>query len=212
MAFGRVVSETDRTATRDAFREANSDVVDVDGLAPITPLLVAQFEEALDRRPETQQKLEHVRADHGLIEIELRAPVTVRVTLYRLTRLYRTWSTGLSTKSSRPGRGPSSSHARSRAPGKRSPSSVPIRARSESSHSPLRPRRGGCSPHRVSGSQRRSPTLSETATRTTTARPTGRCGECRFEDVPERQHRTPAFHRLRPAHIDASLCCARLFA
>ena len=95
VAFGRAVSEADRTAMRDAFREANPDVVYVDGLAPITPLLVAQFEEALDRRPETQRKLAHVSADHGHIDVELRAPATVRVTLYRLTRLYRTRSARL---------------------------------------------------------------------------------------------------------------------
>ena len=89
------MSEADRTEMRDAFREANPNVVYVDGLAPITPLMVAQFEEALDRRPETERKLVHVNADHGHIDIELRAPATVRVTLCRLTRLYRTRSARL---------------------------------------------------------------------------------------------------------------------
>ena len=51
VAFSHAVSAADRTTMRDVFRQANPDVVYVDGLAPITPLLVAQFEEALDRRP-----------------------------------------------------------------------------------------------------------------------------------------------------------------
>ena len=95
VAFGRGVSEADRTTMRDVFRQGSPDVVYVDGLAPITPLLVAQFEEALDRRPETQRKLVSVSAEHGYIDVELRAPTAMRVTVYRLTRLYRTRSARL---------------------------------------------------------------------------------------------------------------------
>ena len=47
VAFGRAVGEHDRARMRDAFRAANHAVAFVDGLAPITPLLVAQFEQAL---------------------------------------------------------------------------------------------------------------------------------------------------------------------
>jgi hypothetical protein len=46
----------------------------VDGLAPITPLLVAQFEEALDRRPETERKIGTLVAAGDRIELELRTP------------------------------------------------------------------------------------------------------------------------------------------
>ena len=73
-----------------ALRAANPDIVCVDGLAPITPLLVAQFEQALDRRPETARKIRTVIAAVDRIALELHAPARVRVTLYRLTRLYRT--------------------------------------------------------------------------------------------------------------------------
>jgi hypothetical protein len=43
VAFGRAVGEEDRARMRDAFRAANPAVAFVDGLAPITPLLVAQL-------------------------------------------------------------------------------------------------------------------------------------------------------------------------
>src|SRR6266545_2318354 len=75
---------------RDAFRATNPDVTFVNGLAPITPLLVAQFEQALDRRPEQERRLGDVTVSEGRIELALRSQARVRVTVYRLTRLYRT--------------------------------------------------------------------------------------------------------------------------
>ena len=75
---------------RQAFRATNPDVTFVDGLAPITPLLVAQFEQALDRRPTQERRLGDVTVSEGRIELELRGAACVRVTAYRLTRLYRT--------------------------------------------------------------------------------------------------------------------------
>jgi hypothetical protein len=90
VAFGRAVGEADRDRMKEAFTAANPDVAYVDGLAPITPLLVAQFEEALDRRSETERKIGTLVAAGGRIELELRAPTRVVVTAYRLTRLYRT--------------------------------------------------------------------------------------------------------------------------
>jgi hypothetical protein len=57
VAFGRAVGEADRSRMKEEFRAANPDIVYVDGLAPITPLLVAEFEEALDRRSETERKI-----------------------------------------------------------------------------------------------------------------------------------------------------------
>ena len=90
VAFGRAVGESDRARMRDAFRAASPDVRFVDGLAPITALLVAQFEQALDRRPEDDRRLRSATVSDGQFELELRAEAQVRVTLYRLTRLYRT--------------------------------------------------------------------------------------------------------------------------
>jgi hypothetical protein len=71
------------------FEGESGGVVYVDGLAPITPLLVAQFEEALDRRCEPSARFGPSRWP-TYVELELRAPTRVLVTVYRLTRLYRT--------------------------------------------------------------------------------------------------------------------------
>ncbi len=90
VAFGRAVGEADRSRMKARFRAPNPQVVYVDGLPPITPLLVAQFEEALDRRSETERKIRAVAVANGRIELELRAPTRVLLTAYRLTRLYRT--------------------------------------------------------------------------------------------------------------------------
>ena len=56
---------------RDAFRAANHAVAFVDGLAPITPLLVAQFEQALGL--EHERRLGDVTVSEGRIQFELRA-------------------------------------------------------------------------------------------------------------------------------------------
>jgi hypothetical protein len=77
VAFGRAVGEADRDRMKEAFRAANPDVLYVDGLAPITPLLVAQFEEALARRSEAERKIASVTAANGRIELELRTPARV---------------------------------------------------------------------------------------------------------------------------------------
>jgi hypothetical protein len=90
MAFGRAVPEPDRARMKEAFRAANPTVAFVDGLAPITPLLLAQFEQALDRRPEHERALGEVTAADGRIKLDLRSQARVRVTVYRLTRLHRT--------------------------------------------------------------------------------------------------------------------------
>ncbi len=90
VAFGRAVGQEDRARMGAAFQRANPDVVFVDGLAPITPLLVAQFEQALDRRPEQDRRLSALKVAEGRVEFRLRAESRVRVIAYRLTRLYRT--------------------------------------------------------------------------------------------------------------------------
>ena len=61
----------------------------VDGLAPIVPLLVAQIEHALDRRPADQHRLTRLVAADGEAGGEVTSPCRVRVTAYRLDRQYR---------------------------------------------------------------------------------------------------------------------------
>ncbi|MEV0171615.1 oxidoreductase [Streptomyces sp. NPDC050803] len=90
VAFGRAVTEQERSAVRRAFDRAGVDVAYVDGLAPIVPLLVAQIEHALDRSPEQQRRLTRLVAVDGEAGIEVTSPCRVRLTAYRLDRLYRT--------------------------------------------------------------------------------------------------------------------------
>ncbi|MFE2040639.1 oxidoreductase [Streptomyces sp. NPDC059477] len=90
VAFGRAVDERDRTAVREAFTRAGVEVAYVDGLAPIVPLLVAQIEHALDRGPAERRRLTHLAVTDGEAGIEVTSPCRVRLTAYRLDRLYRT--------------------------------------------------------------------------------------------------------------------------
>ncbi|MEU1403116.1 oxidoreductase [Streptomyces sp. NPDC005728] len=90
VAFGRAVAEAERAAVRHAFERAGVEVVYVDGLAPIIPLLVAQIEHALDRSPLPQRRLTDLVAADGAAGIEVTSPCRVRITAYRLDRLYRT--------------------------------------------------------------------------------------------------------------------------
>lgn len=90
VAFGRAVGEEQRAAVRHAFTDAGVDVAYVDGLAPIVPLLVAQIEHALDRSPVEQRRLTRLVAADGEAGVEVTSPCRVRLTAYRLDRLYRT--------------------------------------------------------------------------------------------------------------------------
>lgn len=90
VAFGRGITEEERAAVRRSFERAGVDVAYVDGLAPIVPLLVAQIEHALDRRPVEQRRLTHLVAADGEAGVEVTSPCRVRLTAYRLDRLYRT--------------------------------------------------------------------------------------------------------------------------
>jgi hypothetical protein len=90
VAFGRAVTEEERAAVRRSFVRAGVDVAYVDGLAPIVPLLVAQIEHALDRRPVEQRRLTRLVAADGEAGVEVTSPCRVRLTAYRLDRLYRT--------------------------------------------------------------------------------------------------------------------------
>ncbi|MFE0675728.1 oxidoreductase [Streptomyces sp. NPDC058867] len=90
VAFGRAVGEEERAAVRRAFDRAGVEVAYVDGLAPIVPLLVAQIEHALDRSPVQQRRLTRLVAADGEAGVEVTSPCRVRLTAYRLDRLYRT--------------------------------------------------------------------------------------------------------------------------
>ncbi|MFJ6645646.1 oxidoreductase [Streptomyces sp. NPDC091290] len=90
VAFGRAVGEAQRAAVRRAFTDAGVDVVYVDGLAPIVPLLVAQIEHAPDRSPLDRRRLTRLVAADGEAGVEVTSPCRVRLTAYRLDRLYRT--------------------------------------------------------------------------------------------------------------------------
>ncbi|WP_333773259.1 oxidoreductase [Streptomyces sp. IBSBF 3136] len=90
VAFGRAVGETERVAVRAAFERAGVEVAEVDGLAPIVPLLVAQIEHALDRSPLARRRLTALAAAGGEAGVDVTSPCRVRVTAYRLDRLHRT--------------------------------------------------------------------------------------------------------------------------
>ncbi|MFD6315493.1 oxidoreductase [Streptomyces nigra] len=90
VAFGRAVGEEQRAGIRRAFTDAGVDVTYVDGLAPIVPLLVAQIEHALDRSPLDRRRLTRLVAADGEAGVEVTSPCRVRLTAYRLDRLYRT--------------------------------------------------------------------------------------------------------------------------
>ena len=90
IAFGRAVKEDDRARMRAVFTAANPSAMFIDGLAPITSLLVAQFEEALGALEAREKQIGHVRASVDRLEFELRAPARMRAAAYNLTLLYRT--------------------------------------------------------------------------------------------------------------------------
>ncbi|MDG4863526.1 oxidoreductase [Streptomyces sp. T-3] len=90
VAFGRAVTDDQRSTVQGAFVRAGVDVAYVDGLAPITPLLVAQIEGALDRSPPAQRRLVRLVAAEGEAGVEVTSTCRVRLIAYRLDRLYRT--------------------------------------------------------------------------------------------------------------------------
>ncbi|MGW0927382.1 oxidoreductase [Streptomyces sp. NPDC002644] len=89
VAFGRAVSEDRREEVRAAFRAAGAEVRYVSGLAPVIPLLVAQTEEALDRRPEGGRRIAGLRATVREAVVEISSDCRVGLTVYRLDRLHR---------------------------------------------------------------------------------------------------------------------------
>jgi len=90
VAFGRAVGQEQRAQVRRSFQQAGVEVAYVEGLAPIVPLLVAQIEHALDRSPVERRRLTRLVAADGEAGIEVTSPCRVRLTAYRVDRLYRT--------------------------------------------------------------------------------------------------------------------------
>lgn len=103
VAFGRAVKPADRERLRRAFTDADPDVVFVDGYAPITELLVAQFEQALDRRPLSRRAIVDASVRNSVVDLELRSPCRLRITSYRLDPLYRTHTRDLFDRQVEPG-------------------------------------------------------------------------------------------------------------
>ncbi|MFE7168516.1 oxidoreductase [Streptomyces sp. NPDC057616] len=89
VAFGRAVGQERRAEVRRSFQQAGVEVAYVEGLAPIVPLLVAQIEHALDRSPVEQRRLTRLVAADGEAGVEVTSSCRVRLTAYRLDRLYR---------------------------------------------------------------------------------------------------------------------------
>jgi hypothetical protein len=90
VAFGRAVTKVDRARIKALFAAANPSAVFIDGLAPVTPLLVAQFEEALSGLDASERRLGQITAAVGRLDFELRAQAHVLVLTYDLTFLYGT--------------------------------------------------------------------------------------------------------------------------
>lgn len=103
VAFGRAVKPADRERLRRVFTDADPDVVFVDGYAPIIELLVAQFEQALDRRPLSRRAIVDAAVRDGLVDLELRSPCRLRITSFRLDPLYRTHRRDLFDRQVEPG-------------------------------------------------------------------------------------------------------------
>jgi hypothetical protein len=89
VGFGRAVRGVDRARMRSELADAKPDVVFVDGYAPVIPLLVAQFEQALDRRPRARRRLVDASVRGGVVDLELRSACRLRITSYRLDALHR---------------------------------------------------------------------------------------------------------------------------
>ena len=103
VAFGRAVKAADRERLRKTFTHTDPDIVFVDGYAPIVPLLVAQCEQALDRRPLGQRAIVDAAVRAGIVDVELRVACRLRIIAYRLDALRRTHEKTLFDREVEPG-------------------------------------------------------------------------------------------------------------
>jgi hypothetical protein len=90
VGFCRSVKAADRERLRGFLTEADSDLVFVDGYAPVIPLLVAQFEQALDRRPLGRRAIVDASVRGGIVDVDLRVPGRLRITAHWLDALHWT--------------------------------------------------------------------------------------------------------------------------
>ena len=93
VALGRGVTGARRKAIVNALRAKNPDLRVVDGLAPITALLVAQVQEALMTPAPESRIVSAAGIDHGDrgVLLTLRRAAHVTVDLHRLDALYRAY-------------------------------------------------------------------------------------------------------------------------
>lgn len=91
LAVGRAIRASQREALIGTLRAQNPRLRVVEGLAPITPLLVAQIEEALTSPGRDVQVVGNAALEtvNRRVVVTLRRPAEVAVDLYRLDLLYR---------------------------------------------------------------------------------------------------------------------------
>lgn len=95
VALGRAVAGPRRETLVSALKARNPAIKVVDGLAPITPLLVAQVQEALtDPGPDYRLvTAAGILPGDDQVVLALRRPATVAIVLHRLDTLYRAHET-----------------------------------------------------------------------------------------------------------------------
>ena len=103
VAFGRAVTEKERFATKAVFEAADADVTFLESRAPLVPVLTAQIEQALDQTTPEQRRLSQLRTADGQAVLEVAEVCSVRLTAYRLDRLYRVHTTDLVDRTLQPG-------------------------------------------------------------------------------------------------------------
>ncbi|QJW91949.1 hypothetical protein HNV11_22470 [Spirosoma taeanense] len=93
IAFGRGVDEPLNTELRAVFSNQRSDVLFVNGLAPVVPLLVKQILFAMRRKPEVKNVLSDFRyqiAEPITVVVTLTEPTQLTVGIYQLDAEHRT--------------------------------------------------------------------------------------------------------------------------
>ncbi len=91
LALGRAVTGARREGLVSSLKAKNPSLKVVDGLAPITPLLVAQIQEAVTDPGEAARVVSGAGILPGddRVVLTLRRPATVAIVLHRLDALYR---------------------------------------------------------------------------------------------------------------------------
>lgn len=90
VVFGRAVPRHSRLAMIETLTAANPDIIEVQGMAPMTELLVAQVQQALDQRPTRDRFIVDLHYLDNQLSMVLAAPANVEVIVLRLDVMYRT--------------------------------------------------------------------------------------------------------------------------